>query len=704
MGYARHIGRVGALAVTLGVGAAIASSPGIAQADSTNTSQGDGQTKTTSSETDTTAGQPSPGAVTGAANADDPQSPSSDRKLQRRPVLRAVIGALRDIRDVTDSGRAATGNAAGATSRLERQGTAGNASGALKTSNPSPQTTRLRERANDLTEVTEKVESAATSFTQRVEQAVQKYTAPTAGSTPSPAVNAAPQALTTAATPLLQPTPQPRTSVVPIFTNALGSLLRPLLYPDTGSPQPQLPTLMAIVAAVRDEIERIAFPRQTQVAYPPRTDQPVDPGLPSDPTKQHVLVIAIDGTNLSKVMEDDGTPNTNFEELMSTSTVSAPSIVGHTTVSNPSWTAILTGAWNNKTGVVNNVYTPTTYDRWPTVFTQLENYDEAIRTKQIGDWDVIGAISASGEGADQVVYIAQLPDDPNWAATDAAVTQATVDTLATTIPESDVPNFMVAYLVQVDEAGHMYGGDSPEYDAALQRTDANLGAILDAVAEREKPCVGGNNTGCGEEWTIIVVTDHGHQPQPGFGHGFQSPRETETFVIANGPQFDTPGCTTACARFNPDYEIVDVTPTVLSLFGAPQPPRTDGVPLQSLNGSSSALLTGDELQDLLEAQIASNDYPNIIVNVALSARTIFAFIPYFVHGADLPAPLGDILYVATNVPSQVVAFATGVYGVRLFPILPPPPAITFIPDQATSLQTAFRTDCEGASFTTCVAV
>ena len=57
---------------------------------------------------------------------------------------------------------------------------------------------------------------------------------------------------------------------------------------------------------------------------------------------------------------------------MSTSTTSAPSIVGHTTVSNPSWTAILTGAWDNKTGVINNVYTPSTYDRWPTVFTQLE--------------------------------------------------------------------------------------------------------------------------------------------------------------------------------------------------------------------------------------------------------------------------------------------------------------------------------------------
>ncbi len=65
--------------------------------------------------------------------------------------------------------------------------------------------------------------------------------------------------------------------------------------------------------------------------------------------------------------------------------------------------------------MINNVYTPQTYDRWPTVFTQLETGQPGtIRTKAIADWDVIGAIAASGEGADEVVYIAQMPGDPNW--------------------------------------------------------------------------------------------------------------------------------------------------------------------------------------------------------------------------------------------------------------------------------------------------
>ncbi len=49
---------------------------------------------------------------------------------------------------------------------------------------------------------------------------------------------------------------------------------------------------------------------------------------------------------------------------------------------------------------------------------------------------------------------------------------------------------MVTYLVQVDENGHLYGGDSQEYEEAIQRTDDNLGEILDAVAEREEPVRG----------------------------------------------------------------------------------------------------------------------------------------------------------------------------------------------------------------------
>jgi hypothetical protein len=408
------------------------------------------------------------------------------------------------------------------------------------------------------------------------------------------------------------------------------------------------------------------------------------------------LVIGIDGTNLSRVIADP--ENDNFVELMGTSTNSAPSIVGHTTITNPSWTAIFTGAWDNKTGVINNVYTPGTYDRWPTVFTQLETYDPDIKTKAITDWDVTGAIAASGSvRADEIVYITQVPGDDDWSMTDAAVTDEAVKSI---LGEGgrEIPNFLALHLIQVDENGHRYGGDSEEYKLAVRRTDENLGAILEAVRMREEA------TGCGrgadtcEDWTVIVVTDHGHQPQRGFGHGFQSPDETETFVIVDGPQFGD-------SVYNPDYEIVDVTPTVLSLFGAPECRNCDGVPLMSLRGSDSDPVTQEQLQDLLKAQIAANDYPNIVTNVALSLRTVTAFLPYFVFEAGLPTPLHEILYVVTNVPAQLVALATGVSGAQLFPLLPPPPASSFIPPAANDIDPTLFAACgdDPATAAMCIA-
>ena len=85
----------------------------------------------------------------------------------------------------------------------------------------------------------------------------------------------------------------------------------------------------------------------------------------------------------------------------------------------------------------------------------------------------------------------------------------------------------------------MYGADSVEYEEAIQRTDENLGEILAAVKAREDATGCATNASTCEDWTVIVVTDHGHQPQQGFGHGFQSPDETTTFVIADGPNSAT---------------------------------------------------------------------------------------------------------------------------------------------------------------------
>lgn len=397
-----------------------------------------------------------------------------------------------------------------------------------------------------------------------------------------------------------------------------------------------------------------------------------------DPSNVHVLVIGVDGTNMRRILADP--TNVNFLNLMGASTTGIASIAGHTTISNPSWTAILTGAWDNQSGVINNVFTPDTYDKWPTVFTQLEAYNPDIRTMAIADWSVITDIAGAGAiGADTVTFVPQVPGDANWSLTDAGVTDQTVAALQ----GAQAPNFLFSYLVQVDEAGHEYGGGSTQYAEAIHRTDTNIGEIMAAVAAREA---------AGEDWTVIVVTDHGHQPQVGFGHGFQSPDETSTWVIANGDDF-------GAGQLNLAYSIVDVTPTVMHLFGGPAPQGSTGVSLTTLDQSD---VTPTNLQQAIKDAIASQGWPDIATNVALSARTIFATLPYWVDGTVytltselqhivsqnifLISPLaavaeaavrviGGVVYAATDALAQLVAWMTGVdIFAKGYPIDPQPAA------------------------------
>ena len=672
MGYARHIGRVGALGVTLGVGVAMATTPGIAYADPSGSSSSTGgssststssatntsSSKSTSSSTrsrSSTAKKTSARSRGASADGDDSDLSASDPKsasgsAQKDAVKESVSGDSPDQRAATKSATKRAIKIPDASGRVE--------SFVTRAEQPTP----LRAKKSQKLIIAEVAESPARYSSAPVSNVV----IPTAATT-----------FVTAAVPAAPAAPPQRPTLVRVVSHVVTAVLQPSLSAGTGSPI-QATVVWAMLAAVRDEMERIVFRRTAYVASPQTTAQLVDP------TTQHVLVIGVDGTNLSRVLADP--TNTNFFALMDTSTNSAPSIVGHTTISNPSWTAILTGAWDNKTGVINNVFTPWTYDEWPTVYNQLETYDSAIETKAIGDWDVIAQIAGAGSiPADEVVPIAQIPGDTNWSLTDAAVTAEAVKSIEGTDPGyEDVPNFLFTYLVQVDENGHMFGGASPEYAAAISRTDDNLGLILDAVAAREAATCA---AGACEDWTVIVVTDHGHRPKKGVGHGFQSPDETATFVIVDGPAFGN-------GLINPTYQIVDVTPTVLSLFGAPQPSDSDGVPLMSLSQSD---LDPVDLHQALQDQIATNKAPGFLTNVAFNARTVFATVPYYVYTYVGQVPVvGDVLYVATNIPAQIVARLTGVTGASIFPLLPPPP-FTPPPEQTTAPDTAIRADCGDGS-------
>ncbi len=727
MGYAKYIGRVGALAVALGVGLAIASTPPVASAEPSDSSSSTSDSSSTnkpsastgtSSTTKTVSTDREPSSTNQADGTDSSPSKPGPPSTKPGPPSGSTDGSDADADspadDAKDDGDTEEADGVEPTSNEDAEETPPAAS-----DEDAPSADPGSGQTDTTVDVTASDDSAdqrassghdfraanaadadvVSSLAATVGQPTasgppageqsQMRSAAAAAAADTPTTFSSARSSTTAATTFTAAAfaaasapaePQRPPSIVSAITDLVAAVLQPFMSPGTGLSFPAS-LLMGVLSAVGNEIERV-LRRTAPVASQYTVSQIAGPSLLADPTP-NVLLIGVDGTNLSRILADD--ENDNFFALMDQGTTAASSIVGHTTISNPSWTSILTGVWGERTGVINNVFTPWTYDNWPTVFNQLETYNPNIDTTTIADWNVINAISGAGSiPVDTNIYVPQIEGDTNWSQTDDAVGDATVDAIENTT--ADTPSFVFSYFVGVDENGHMHGGASPEYAEAIRNVDDNLGDILDAVAlwEADNP---------GEEWTIVVVTDHGHQPQLGFGHGFQTPDETATFVIARGPDFND-------GFVNPAYEIVDTTPTVLSLFGASPPAHADGVSLTTLGGSDADPGPGN-LHQALEEMIATNHSPDIVTDVALSLRTIFATIPYFVwtltNDGTLPIPiLGNVLYVATNVPAQIVALLTGVTGARIFPLLPPGPPSWPGQEEGTAPDTAILA-CGGPS-------
>ncbi|MBS9535883.1 alkaline phosphatase family protein [Mycobacterium sp. M1] len=328
---------------------------------------------------------------------------------------------------------------------------------------------------------------------------------------------------------------------------------------------------------------------------------------------EHVLLIGTDGTNLDKILEYAAGDGSGFKTAMDNGITGSANEVGHTTISGQSWSTILTGVWDDKHGVINNLFTPDPYKDWPTVFNLLEHYNPDIDTSVIADWDYINGIGAAGgTGADHNVFV---PFENSWADTDAQVTAETIAKILGTAANPDVSSFLFSYQVQVDEAGHGFGGGSSEYAQAVINVGANIQQILAAVHQAEQAT--------GDDWTVIITTDHGHQQSLGFGHGFQSPNETSQFVI-----FDQAGEHAHDGGQNLNYSIADITPTILALFGAPMRSDFDGVSMTDPSILNS-IVDPVDLQQALKDAISLIGYPNIGDDITLAIRTVFTSIPYF---------------------------------------------------------------------------
>ncbi len=99
------------------------------------------------------------------------------------------------------------------------------------------------------------------------------------------------------------------------------------------------------------------------------------------------------------------------------------------------------------------------------------------------------------------------------------------------------PAFVAIYQPAVDDTGHSYGCDGPEYRRSVASLDASIGSLLEAFAQADLL----------EELTLVLVSDHGQTPAP---QSFSLPRYLRsTLETAVHPVLEDDGARPYLARW-----------------------------------------------------------------------------------------------------------------------------------------------------------
>jgi len=231
---------------------------------------------------------------------------------------------------------------------------------------------------------------------------------------------------------------------------------------------------------------------------------------------------------------------------------------GADTVSGPGWSAILTGVWADKHGVIDNAFRRANYQGYPHFFKRLNEVKPKAVTASVVTWPPIHEWILSA--ADEAVLV--RPDTTGYPAADAEATRK-----ACAILRDKNPDAMFLYLGNVDETGHAKGFSPqvPEYVRAIEGADRHIGNLLTAVQQRP--------THDREDWLILLCTDHGGRgTDHARGHSFAEVR-TVWLIVS--------GISARLGKLEEPTALVDVAATALTHLGVPIDPKwkLDGRPV-----------------------------------------------------------------------------------------------------------------------------
>ena len=298
--------------------------------------------------------------------------------------------------------------------------------------------------------------------------------------------------------------------------------------------------------------------------------------LLSQTPSSRVLVIGIDGVR-SDALTAANTPN--IDALMSAGVYSPDAQNDDITISGPGWSDILCGVRSDKHLVVDNSFSGSNYDDYPSLFQRIENTYSAVNTVSICHWAPINDYIV-GTDADVIVNVGA----------DLEVRNAAVNQLGNYDPHA-----MFIHFDDVDYAGHGYGfsPDVTQYMSAIEQADTHVGAVLAALYARP------NYTQ--EDWIVIVTSDHGGL---GYSHGGNSMEERNVSFIASGPSV-TPMLV--------EKTILEVNPPPVNCLGG------DGTELYFPTNSNVNVLPNEDLDSVVEQdfsveiRVRTNETPDVAI-------------------------------------------------------------------------------------------
>lgn len=228
------------------------------------------------------------------------------------------------------------------------------------------------------------------------------------------------------------------------------------------------------------------------------------------------------------------------------------------TVSAVGYNHVLTGTWSNKHNVWDNDIAAPNYNYW-NVFRIAKTVKPELKTAIFSSWTdnrtkLVGeGLPVAGNTKMDYYFDGLELDEKKYPHTEDRIFMFHIDEAVSTeagryILENG-PDLSWVYLEFTDDMGHGFG-DSPQFTDAIQKADAQVGRIWNAIQEREKKF--------GEEWMIVVTTDHGRDAETGKDHGSQTDRERTTWIATNAASLND--------HFKETPAAVDIAPSLMNFL------------------------------------------------------------------------------------------------------------------------------------------